>query len=95
MTLPFWYTLSKNFQLAQLQKRTDMLRLPDLQIVGIYTIKARIQSCSVPFVQHSIFVSVYTKSEGLTLRCRVTCSWSERFNFLNRQLMLLPRKKHI
>lgn len=54
MTLPFCYTLSKNFLLVQLQKRTEILRLTDFQIIGI---KARIQSCSLPFVQHSIFVT--------------------------------------
>jgi hypothetical protein len=57
MTLPFWYTLSKNFLLAQLKNRTEILKLPDFQIVGISTIKAGIQSCSVPFVPHSIFVT--------------------------------------
>jgi len=57
MTLPFWYTLSKNFLLVQLQKRTEILRLPDFHFVGISTIKARIQRCSVPFVQHSVFVT--------------------------------------
>jgi hypothetical protein len=57
MTLPFWYTLLKNFLLVQLQKRTLILMLPDFQIVGISTINARIRSCSVHFVQHSIFVT--------------------------------------
>jgi len=50
MTLPFWYTLSKNFLLVQLQNRTEILRLPEFQLVGISTIKAGIQSCSIPFV---------------------------------------------
>ena len=37
--------------------------------------------------------NLYTKSERLTLSCRVTWAWSERVNFYSRQIMTLTRKK--
>ena len=36
--------------------------------------------------------NLYTKSERLTLSCRVTWDWSERVHFYTRQAITLPRK---
>jgi hypothetical protein len=31
-----------------------------------------------------------TKSERITLSCRVTCAWSETFDLYNQQIVILP-----
>jgi hypothetical protein len=36
--------------------------------------------------------NLYTKSERLTVSCRVTWAWSDRVNFYNQQIMILPRE---
>ena len=36
--------------------------------------------------------NLYTKSERLTLSCRVTWAWPQRVNLYNRQLVVVPRK---
>jgi hypothetical protein len=35
--------------------------------------------------------NLYTKSEGVTLSCRVNWAWSERVNLYNRKIMILPK----
>jgi hypothetical protein len=37
--------------------------------------------------------NLYTKSERLTLSCRVTWAWYERVTLYNRPIIILPRKK--
>ena len=45
-----------------------------------------------PFSKGRLAKNLYTKSEGMTLSCRVKWAWSERVNLYSRQIMILPRK---
>ena len=73
------------------QGRRELVQCPGEKMFGLLPPPSPPPPSLPPSIKRRKAKNLYTKSERLTLGCRVTWDWCERVHWCIRQLMILPR----